>query len=236
MDKTTNSVVWHMYLYRLDLCRNRTTINRSKMRLKTEYEKLMDDFPAIFRQKSLDMSETCMCWGCDCGPGWEAILRSLCETLANLTYNYGIQVEFEQVKEKFGELRVYHTGHMADGWQELGFKERLVFNTARIVHTLEDSLAHRGWRHPAQVLRRLQNRQRAPKGSYIKPGSKYPNLVTPAMIQRAWEKAEGAIDMACSMSAHTCEQCGATKDVTQTSGWVVTLCPGCHEKRKKADE
>ncbi len=202
------------------------------MKQETVYDKLMADFPAIFRQRSLPMSETCMCWGCECGPGWEPILRSLCETLSNLTYNYGIQVEFEQVKEKFGELRIYHAGHMADDWRELGFKERLAINILGMLRALKHGLAHRRWRYPASVIRRLRDRERAPKGTYIKPGLGYPILATPARLRRAWEKAEGAIDMACNISAHTCEECGTTRDVTQTSGWVVTLCAGCHEKRK----
>ena len=35
----------------------------------------------------------------------------------------------------------------------------------------------------------------------------------------------GMIKFACALSELTCEECGSMTDVTQTSGWIVTLCP-----------
>ncbi len=37
----------------------------------------------------------------------------------------------------------------------------------------------------------------------------------------------GMIWLAESMSANICELCGSTKDVTQTKGWIQTLCKKC---------
>jgi hypothetical protein len=48
------------------------------------------------------MTETCMCWGCDCGDGWYDILEELCEKVKDVP-----DLQFGQVKEKFGGLRVY---------------------------------------------------------------------------------------------------------------------------------
>ena len=42
------------------------------------------------------------------------------------------------------------------------------------------------------------------------------------MIQKAEE-----------MSCFICEHCGAAEDVTQTTGWIVTLCPACMKEYKK---
>ena len=77
-------------------------------------EKLFKDFPKLFAQKDLDMQQTCMCWGIECSDEWFDIIYSVCETLQSMTDdNKDIsdkypQVEFTQVKEKFGSLRMYN--------------------------------------------------------------------------------------------------------------------------------
>jgi len=35
------------------------------------------------------------------------------------------------------------------------------------------------------------------------------------------------IDNACQLSEQTCEKCGSTSEVSQSSGWIVTLCKDC---------
>lgn len=116
-------------------------------------QKLMADFPKLFRQRHLSMRETCMCWGIETGPGWEKLLRRLCEQLAAKCPD----VEALQVKEKFGCLRFYITG-----------------------------------------------------------GN---------------EEASRLIEDAERESGETCEHCGSTEDVGQTSGWISTECRSCAEKR-----
>ena len=64
-------------------------------------DRLYKDFPEEFREKDLPEQQTCMCWGCDCGDGWEPILRRMLEKLK------GKGCTLQQVKEKFGTLRVY---------------------------------------------------------------------------------------------------------------------------------
>lgn len=72
----------------------------------TEKE-LLNKYPEIFRQKDLSMTQTAMCWGIDCDKGWYHIIDTLCSRLQRLTKEGHPQVEFVQVKEKFGGLRVY---------------------------------------------------------------------------------------------------------------------------------
>lgn len=47
------------------------------------------------------------------------------------------------------------------------------------------------------------------------------------------EFVRGMVSFAESMSYHICEKCGSTKNVTQTSGWIKTLCEDCMEKVKQ---
>jgi len=76
--------------------------------------KLYTDFPKMFRQKDLPMTETCMCWGIECPSEWFDIIYGVCETLQSMTDNNKDisdkypQVEFTQVKEKFGSLCMYN--------------------------------------------------------------------------------------------------------------------------------
>ena len=82
-------------------------------------KKLCEKYPKIFVNRHSPATETCMCWGFECGDGWFNILDHLC---SNIQYHidwrnksakeYGVvtQVVAEQVKEKYGTLRFYHTG------------------------------------------------------------------------------------------------------------------------------
>ena len=63
-------------------------------------EKLVKDFPQIFRDWHGDPMVTCMSWGLEIGTGWEPLLRKLCEDI--MATNPHENFRAEQVKEKFG--------------------------------------------------------------------------------------------------------------------------------------
>tara|TARA_Y100000310_G_scaffold203351_1_gene203569 strand:+ start:3334 stop:3774 length:441 start_codon:yes stop_codon:yes gene_type:complete len=75
-------------------------------------EKLFSKYPKIFRQKDLPMTQTCMCFGIDCGDGWYWLLDMLCGCIQSYIDNNSEvhQVEASQVKQKFGGLRFYTEG------------------------------------------------------------------------------------------------------------------------------
>ena len=50
--------------------------------------------------------------------------------------------------------------------------------------------------------------------------------------KQGWE----LIDDAENESFATCEDCGSVEDVTQTKGWIITLCKKCMDERKKENE
>lgn len=85
-------------------------------------------YPKMMAQRNLPMTETCMCWGFECGDGWYNLLDAL---MANIQGHidwrekqraYAIeqkskkipdevpQVVLFQVKEKFGTLSFYYSG------------------------------------------------------------------------------------------------------------------------------
>ena len=103
--------------------------------MKQELDKLLcEKYPKMMVNRNLPMTETCMCWGFDCGDGWYNILNQLMGNIQhyidwkekqrnwNTEWNKKHpdelrvvpepipQVTLDQVKEKFGTLRFYYTG------------------------------------------------------------------------------------------------------------------------------
>ena len=62
-------------------------------------DNIMEKYPDLFRQSTEKFSP--MAFGVECGHGWRHIVESVCESLE------GRGVEFRQIKEKFGALRIY---------------------------------------------------------------------------------------------------------------------------------
>lgn len=76
---------------------------------KEQFDKrICEKYPKIFRERNLSMTQTCMCWGFDIGPGWFKIVEELCEQLQQFDEKLGIEIIASQVKEKFGTLRFYY--------------------------------------------------------------------------------------------------------------------------------
>lgn len=70
-------------------------------------QQLYDRYPDLFREKDLPMTQTCMCWGIECGGGWFKVIDKMCAQLDAVRGATGLDVAFGQVKQKFGGLRVY---------------------------------------------------------------------------------------------------------------------------------
>ena len=62
-------------------------------------------YPGLYRQHSLPMSQTCMCWGFSCRDGWFGIIDAMSKTIVTLDPT----VQATQVKEKFASLHFYYS-------------------------------------------------------------------------------------------------------------------------------
>jgi hypothetical protein len=85
--------------------------------MRQELDKLLcEKYPKMMVNRNLPMTETCMCWGFDCGDGWYNILNQLMGNIQhhidwkNRNGEVVPQVTLDQVKEKFGTLRFYYSG------------------------------------------------------------------------------------------------------------------------------
>lgn len=71
--------------------------------------RLYKKYPELFQEKDLSIQESCMPWGMEIGDGWYWIMDTLCESITVYCKNNKLELPtFKQVKEKFGELRVYN--------------------------------------------------------------------------------------------------------------------------------
>lgn len=77
-------------------------------------EALCAKYPKLFAQRHLPTTQTCMCWGFECGDGWYDLIDRLCGCIQSYIDNNQHkniqQVVVTQVKEKFGGLRFYYDG------------------------------------------------------------------------------------------------------------------------------
>jgi len=159
---------------------------------------LVKDFPELFRDINKPMTETCMCWGCDCGNGWEPILRRA----FNQLYDIEPPIVLDQVKEKYGGLRIYyHGGPRAKrrwfGW--IFWLPGLLFGIKHNWRRLPRSLFH---------------------------CFRVANVNT---YKHSIDVVQGIVDAAEAESFRVCESCGAC-GAPNHRGWISTLCGKCRAK------
>ena len=93
--------------------------------MKRELEdKLKADFPALFEDMhNPDLQGySAMKFGCACEDGWYKIIRWASEQYKAWGEKHGIAIRFTQIKEKFGQLRMYWGFDMqpeSSQWEEL---------------------------------------------------------------------------------------------------------------------
>jgi hypothetical protein len=102
-----------------------------------EREKIIfEKYPKLFRQVSLAMEQTCMCWGLEIPEEWYDEIETLCENINNVNPD---AIEFTQIKTKFGSLRVYY-----DFVNEVNSEESS--KISRLIDEVEDKLQDENYR------------------------------------------------------------------------------------------
>lgn len=71
---------------------------------------LQEAAPTFLQEMNGNPTQSCMAWGIACGDGWFRPLADFCKKVEELNKSMPDKVFIaEQIKEKFGELRVYWT-------------------------------------------------------------------------------------------------------------------------------
>lgn len=166
---------------------------------------LCEKYPEIFRDRHAPSSETCMCWGFDCGDGWYPLIDALCAFLmvpvirARKTYS-------DRLKTR---ARIDAGAHSAD--------------TEQIKALLNNYASDDAIQLAKAVL--LKEESCIPIAIQVKEkfgGLRfYVKNVSPAQ--------EEIILYTEDLSYRVCEMCGTMKDVTCESinNWIKTRCATC---------
>jgi len=130
-------------------------------------QKLYEKYPKIFAQKDLSITQTCMCWGVECGDGWYWLIDRLCSSIQNYCDNRNeevrirnedrkdgarlhpteeeMRVEASQVKEKFGRLRFYINSSDDMVYGMIHLAEDMSYNICEECGSTEDVKQTKGW-------------------------------------------------------------------------------------------
>jgi hypothetical protein len=162
----------------------------------------------MFANRYADMKTTAMCWGFECGDGWYNIIKSLCANIqhhidysikrnkADNDYNMML-IEMHQGKfDRFDEYFKGYPEHLREERRKER-REELLKEEFREVHPVVDQVTVDQVKEKFGGLR-----------FYYTGGD---------------DKIRGMVGMAESLSAITCEECGAPGDQRQ-GGWIRTLC------------
>lgn len=205
-------------------------MSNEESKTESKYSSMMKEFPLLYCRRKLPMTQTCMCWGIECGDGWYEPLRNLSFRLECLNYaigrKWGFRIEAEQVKEKYGTLRFYYNVRKVSGWfrDMLSFPFRWLAGTG---YNLDSNGAeYKVSRFLFSIFYKI--------GEFIRWKGVYGRKeeVVRTAIDRYVEKLVAECDEECF---HTCEDCGAQighswSPRCETLGWVSFICENCAKK------
>jgi hypothetical protein len=185
-------------------------------------EKLYTDFPELFQEHKMDMSQTCMCWGLDCGDGWEPIIRHMCEVLNSKSA--------AAIRKK----DAYPYQDKLEVW--LHNKCRMIERLLHIPHgTLYQARYDKYKKFKGFGVKFTQIKE---KFGTLRVYHDVYNLYTPEevedvdteVLKTAYERycgyVNGVLSFAEQLSEHTCEKDGKPGKLN-TKGWWKTLCADC---------
>jgi hypothetical protein len=165
---------------------------------------LCNDYPKLFVNRNADMTTTAMCWGFECSDGWYNIIRALCGNIQHHIDNsvkqnqrdndYNMML-IEMHQGRFDRFDEYYKGYQEHFREEK--REELLKEDFRDIRPVVEQVTVDQVKEKFGTLR-----------FYYTGGDK---------------KIDGMVRMAESMSAVTCEKCGAPGKQT-SGGWIRTLC------------
>ena len=173
--------------------------------------KLCAKYPRIFRDRRAPMNRTAMCWGFEHGDGWYNIIDQMCANIQN---------HINWTRKQRAEALVYNRALSRAMQGDFGTFNRLPkWQQKRINKVLED---------PEPQLKIVPEACPQVVASQVK--EKFGTLRF--YYYGGDDVVSGIERMAESMSAVTCETCGAP-GVPRSGGWIQTLCDTHAEGREE---
>lgn len=196
--------------------------------MREELDKLLcEKYPKMMVNRNKSMTETCMCWGFDCGDGWFNIINQL---MGNIQHHIDWRNRQREVVIRFNKIRQAGQSGNAELFADLMAAEYGDKGLSA------DFIKGRAEEFMTQPLQEVPNE--VPQVTLDQVKEKFGTL---RFYYTGGDDAiDGMVRMAESMSGVTCESCGNPADRSSDHGWVRTMCEPClhkrEEARKKSDE
>jgi hypothetical protein len=180
--------------------------------MKQELDKLLcEKYPKMMVNRNLHMTETCMCWGFECGDGWFNILDQL---MGNIQHHIDWKVKQRESAIKYNEMvtqcqagnfDLFETDHLSlsQEYKDKRLGEIIAGGRRELTETV-----------PQVTLDQVKEKFGTLR-FYYSGGDDY---------------ISGLVSMAESMSGVICESCGNTGE-RKGGGWIKTICEPCEDKR-----
>ena len=179
-------------------------------------EQLYNKYPKLFKERTLPMTQTAMCFGLECGSGWLNIVERMCSLIQNhINQSRSSACYVKKYNRVLKQAIDGNDRNLRFHYKKLGHKDEAIEGFVK------RDIENKAFRQPfCEVAPQLQFTQIKEKFGTLR-----------AYSTGGDEYCEGVISMATSMSAITCEECGMPGK--QRSGaWIRTLCDNCVEARK----
>jgi hypothetical protein len=191
---------------------------------------LIEKYPKIFQDYNKPMTETCMCWGFECGDGWFKIIDSLCSAIQHRVDN----PEWVSCDNAF--TRALKAAYNKTIWNWVIFPIGTFCLTRN--NKNYEGCRWKTWNWVSQHLQ-LHSKYREP--SYHDP---YRQIIAHQVKEKYGglrfyyggthdPYIEGLVRMAEAAAYYTCEQCGSTDGTVSQNkaGWIATLCAKCRHTK-----
>ena len=110
--------------------------------MKRELElELVNKYPQLFKDYEADPASSCMAFGCECGDGWFHLIEKACRKIMETNPPEGVY--FAQIKQKFGELRLYMSGYTEEVDKIIEEAENKSWYVCEVCGT-EENVTHTG--------------------------------------------------------------------------------------------
>lgn len=169
--------------------------------------RLVEKYPKLYAQRNRNMRETAMCWGFECGDGWYDIIDALSANIQahidNLNRNRQVSIDYNRMVEAVnrGDTEIFNAHYK--GYSEEHKKKVLAGIRQGKINLRENVPDEFPQVEAVQVKEKFGTLR-----FYTDVGDSY---------------IYGAIAMAESMSARTCETCGKPGKL-YTHGWWHVAC------------
>jgi hypothetical protein len=164
-------------------------------------------YPKLFVNRYKSMTETCLCWGFECSGGWFHLIDNLCDSIQSYIDNNSKRW---RIKNKFARFIFEFLTNQKHS-SKIKFIRKFLQKTSKF----EDRFEKEEYETIPQVTVDQVKEKFGSLRFYYSGGD---------------DTIHGMVWLAEHMSYNICENCGSTKNLGSTIGWIKILCEDCANK------